>query len=70
MKVLKKGRGVTVRSKKMTCVGDANRDGCGAVLLVSPDDIKSETFLHYDANHWFVCPECGAETYVDAEDFK
>ncbi len=74
MKVLKKGRDQKGRCRKYTCTGrGGGGGGCGAKLLVSEADVKSRTYHEMDGGtdtcHWFVCPECGVETYVSDDAF-
>lgn len=73
MKVLKKGS-ETDWAKQLRCKGSGlgGTAGCGAVLLVSPGDVKSETLCHFDdyeTVYWFVCPECGVRTSVRENEF-
>lgn len=70
MRVLKKGPD-TDWGKELRCMGYGlgTTGGCGALLLVSPRDVKS----HYDdgdTSYWFVCPECGARTHVTSRTFS
>ena len=44
--------------------------GCGAVLLVKPGDVETHVDSEGDNSYWFVCPECGAKTYVSWNAFK
>jgi len=71
MKVLKKGT-ETNWGKEMTCSGySLGKDGgCGALLLVSPRDVKSQYDGDGDTRYWFTCPECGANTYVRYDVFS
>lgn len=74
MRVLKKGPD-TDWGKEFRCkgYGTGATAGCGALLLVSPRDVKSATTRDYDGgsdtSYWFVCPECGAKTYVSYNAF-
>lgn len=71
MKVLKKGFENASFGKDVVCSGSGmgkGKGGCGAVLHVVPADIHEATYSDYgggsDTSYWFVCPECGASTYV------
>jgi hypothetical protein len=65
MKVLKKGPD-TDWGKEMRCTGSGmgKTAGCGALLLVSPSDIKEAYYQDGETTYWFVCPECSVSTYV------
>ena len=70
MKVLKKGREQKGWSKEYTCSGRGNGGGgCGAVLLVSAEDLYRTSSSSYDGStdHYvtFRCPCCSVQT--DAE---
>lgn len=75
MKVIKSGKD-RKHGKKLTCrgYGTGETGGCGALLLVSPRDVMSATYSDYgggsDTSYWFVCPECGAKTYVSWNTFS
>jgi len=76
MKVLKKGSENEVFGKEFTCVGSGvgkGKGGCGAVLLVKPADVSEHHYTDIsgtgDTEYWFVCPECGAKTYVSSSVF-
>ncbi len=69
MKVIKKGRPYAPWSKQFTCTGSGNNSvGCGAVLLVSEEDLYQTSSSSYDGSTdyytTFCCPCCGAETDV------
>ena len=73
MKVLKSGKENASWGKEFNCKGSGTGKtaGCGALLLVSPRDVKSESNYDYGhASYWFVCPECGAKTYVSWNAFS
>lgn len=68
MKVLKKGSR-TNSSIKVTCTGAGNADkGCGAKLLVEPEDVYITKSSDYgggtDVYKTVMCIECGAETDI------
>ncbi|OGL99147.1 hypothetical protein A2304_03275 [Candidatus Uhrbacteria bacterium RIFOXYB2_FULL_57_15] len=62
--------------RELRCKGNGvgNTAGCGALLLVSPRDVKSFVSHDYgggsDTNYYFVCPVCHAETYVSYSTFS
>jgi hypothetical protein len=69
MEVIKKGRKQKGWSKEFTCTSKGNGGGgCGAVLLVSQNDIYRTSSTDYggDTEHFttFCCIECGVETDV------
>lgn len=76
MKVIKSGKDNKSFGKEFVCkgYGVGKTGGCGAVLHVMPRDIMSATYSDYgggsDTSYWFVCPECGAKTYVGYDAFK
>lgn len=73
MKVIKSGKDNHDFGKELTCKGyglGPKVGGCGAVLLVKPCDIAVHTDHDGDSTYWFVCPECGAKTYVSWNAFK
>ena len=72
MKVIKKGSENDSFGKELTCKGSGlgkGKGGCGAILLVKPCDVMSSSY-DGDTSYWFVCPECGAHTYVSYTTFK
>jgi hypothetical protein len=75
MKVLQKGPNPE-QSKELRCrgYGVGETAGCGALLLVSPSDVKSEHRTDYtgdsDIVYYFVCPECGVWTYTSYNTFS
>lgn len=74
MKVITSGKDSDF-GKELTCEGyglGKKVGGCGAVLLVKPCDIESRCGYgdYDDTTYWFVCPECGAKTYVSHDTFK
>lgn len=73
MKVIKKGFENADFGKDFVCKGyglGPKAGGCGAVLHVVPADICVHTDRDGDSAYWFVCPECGAKTYVKHDAFK
>jgi len=73
MKLIKKGSENTNFGKEFVCKGyglGKKVGGCGAVLHVVPADILTHTDCDGDASYWFVCPDCGAKTYVKYDAFK
>lgn len=72
MKVLKSGAENDAFGKEFVCKGTGlgkKYGGCGALLLVKPRDVESSC-PDDDWYYWFVCPECGAKTYVKEANFK
>lgn len=75
MQVLEKGPDPS-GCKKLRCrgYGTGTTAGCGALLLVSPRDVKSRTTSDYgggsDTDYYFVCPECNAWTFVRYDTFS
>lgn len=71
MKVLKKGRPQKGWSIEMTCTGAGNGNGgCGALLLVSEDDIyETQSHCRDETDYYrtFNCPECGVRTDIPYE---
>lgn len=69
MQVLEKGPDPK-GCKELRCrgYGLGETAGCGALLLVSPRDVRSLTTSDYgggsDTSYYFVCPVCHARTYV------
>ena len=73
MKVLKSGKDNDSFGKEFVCKGHGlgkKVGGCGAVLLVKPGDVETHVDSEGDNSYWFVCPECGAKTYVSWNAFK
>ena len=73
MKVLKKGCDNANFGKEFVCRGyglGKKVGGCGAVLHVVPADVEKYTDCDGDSSYWFVCPECGAKTYVKYNAFN
>ncbi len=73
MKVLKKGSDNANFGKEFVCKGyglGKKVGGCGALLHVVPADIEKCTDSDGDASYWFVCPDCGAKTYVKYDAFN
>ena len=75
MKVIKKGFENAEFGKDFICKGvgfGKGKGGCGAVLHVVPADVVtySSSDPDFSDSHWFVCPECGAKTYVTHDMFK
>ena len=54
MKVLKRATEREDLTKEFTC-------DCGALLAVTPGDIRTE---HDGGGHYFKCPECSGLTWV------
>jgi hypothetical protein len=72
MKLIKKGLDNPNFGKEFVCKGYGlgKGGGCGAVLHVVPADICVHTDSDGDSSYWFVCPDCGAKTYVAYNAFK
>jgi hypothetical protein len=71
MKVIKKGREQKGWSKEYKCTGKGNDGGgCGAMLLVSDNDIYMTSQSDYtgDTDYFttFKCPCCGVETDMES----
>ena len=70
MKQIKKGREQKGWSKEYACTGKGNGGGgCGAVLLVSENDLYMTSRSDYSGDtEYFVtfkCPCCGVETDIE-----
>lgn len=68
MKIIKEGVPY-VWSKEFTCTGNGTDDrGCGAVLLVSEEDLYRLYYPIWDGETGscsaFTCPCCGVETHL------
>ena len=73
MKVLKKGAENANFGKDLVCKGyglGKKVGGCGALLHVMPADVEKHVDWEGDASCYFVCPECGAKTYVTYDTFN
>ncbi len=67
MEVVRSGKDDREFGKEFTCRGNGfgkGVGGCGAVLRLMPCDVACHVDCDGDATHWFVCPECGAKTYL------
>ncbi len=68
MMVLKKGRKQDGKSFELKCTGKGNGNGgCGAILLVSENDMyQTESHALHETDYYvtFRCPECRVETDV------
>lgn len=69
MQVLQKGPDPQgCRELRCRGYGTGKTAGCGALLLVAPRDVQSQTSTDYgggtDTDYYFVCPECHVRTYV------
>ena len=72
MKVITKGCDNPNFGKEFVCKGNGlgpKVGGCGAVLHLVPADISVYVSSEYDNSYWFVCPECGAKTYISYNAF-
>ncbi len=70
MQVLKPGRIQAGHSEEVTCTGNGNGNGgCGALLLISSDDVYETFNSDYtgDTDYYktFCCVQCGTETDLE-----
>ncbi len=70
MKVIKKGKQVNWE-QEFTCLGRGSQVGCGAILLVTQDDLYRTCSNYMDGScdyyTTFCCMECGVETDVEVK---
>jgi hypothetical protein len=71
MKILKPGRDQKSWATKVRCSGNGNKGGgCGALLLVSYDDIyKTHSHARDESTTYltFKCPQCKVETDLNSK---